>query len=341
MSTMPAFKVYGANQVQAWLNANARRVYAIVRDTYTKYHAGQAESPDSYFLRFHADPCNRIIALPAILDDEAPVSGIKWIASFPDNIEHGLDRASAVVVVNDRTTGYPLACLEGSLISAARTAASAAIGVEYLHLPSDGYKHLSCLGIVGCGPIAFASVQLLRELGWTFDRVQLFDQQSPRVQLFVEKLRLWNIDATTEALDVVVSQSEVVLFATSAAVPHVDALEWVAHRPTLIHLSLRDLAPRIIRASQNVADDIGHCLKANTSLHLTEQEDGNREFIRLNIGDLISGREQPDFTRPRIFSPFGMGVLDLAVARAIMRDDCISPAASIPNFFPTPYVQLT
>ncbi|MGF6094953.1 2,3-diaminopropionate biosynthesis protein SbnB [Pseudomonas sp. 18175] len=338
MTTTPTLDVYGADQVQAWLRGNAQSLFYIVRDTYLAYHAGKAENPNSYFLRFRDDPYNRIIALPATLENEVPVAGLKWVASFPGNLERGLDRASALIIVNDRATGYPLACLEGSLISAARTAASAVVGIQYLQV-TQRRRHIGRLGVVGCGPISLACVNLLCDLGWTFGPLQLFDQRPERVQQFSAKLERRAIKATGVSLEVAVASSDVVLFATSAIAPHIDAPEWLLHRPTLIHLSLRDLSPRVIRTAQNVADDIDHCMKADTSLHLTEQQDGNRAFIQLNIADLISGRVQPDPDKPRIYSPFGMGILDLAVARAIIADPRIQPVTSVPRFFPAPYVQ--
>lgn len=189
----------------------------------------------------------------------------------------------------------------------------------------------------GCGPIALGSIALLSSLGWTYDQVRIFDQQEKRVERFATKLSQQQISAERTTLAGAVSSSDVVLFATSATTPHVDNQSWLAHNPTIIHLSLRDLSPNLIWLAQNVADDIDHCLKADTSLHLTEKEDGNRDFINLSIADLITGRVRPDPYRPRIYSPFGMGILDLAVARAIFRDT--GPLVTVDDFFPTSYVQ--
>jgi ornithine cyclodeaminase len=117
----------------------------------------------------------------------------------------------------------------------------------------------------------------------------------------------------------------------------VNNLDLFRHAPTVLHLSLRDLAPEIILAAQNVVDDVDHCLKAHTSLHLAEQLTGTREFVSGNVAALIRGHIEPDRTRARIFSPFGMGVLDLAVARTILQSLEHMQLHLIPDFFPVPY----
>ncbi|MEN9986398.1 MAG: hypothetical protein RI925_1900, partial [Pseudomonadota bacterium] len=53
---------------------------------------------------------------------------------------------------------------------------------------------------------------------------------------------------------------------------------------------------------------------------------------------LIRGQVVPDPQRVRIFSPFGMGVLDLAVARAILKSLAVNKMHVITDFFPMPYV---
>ena len=70
-----------------------------------------------------------------------------------------------------------------------------------------------------------------------------------------------------------------------------------------------------VHQSHNVVDDIEHVMKANTSPHLAEQKTGDRDFVTGTLADIINGRRSVDRTRPVIFSPFGLGILDLALGK--------------------------
>jgi ornithine cyclodeaminase/alanine dehydrogenase-like protein (mu-crystallin family) len=85
----------------------------------------------------------------------------------------------------------------------------------------------------------------------------------------------------------------------------------------VLHVSLRDLAPEILLGSTNILDDVDHCMKANTSPHLAEQLTGNRDFLTGTLYDVMSGRVTVPAHRPVVFSPFGLGVLDLAVGKFV------------------------
>ena len=106
-------------------------------------------------------------------------------------------------------------------------------------------------------------------------------------------------------------------FATVAGAPHVHDVSWFAHNPVVLHVSLRDLAPEILLASVNIVDDVEHCLKADTSPHLVEQLTGNRDFLAGTLDDVMAGRVTIPPDRPVVFSPFGLGVLDLAVGKYV------------------------
>ncbi|KTT03152.1 ornithine cyclodeaminase [Pseudomonas oryzihabitans] len=326
--------IIGAEPIDAWLQANPSRLLELVAQAYLDASDGRASNPDSHFLRFSDSERNRIIALPAVLDDGQPIAGLKWISSFPENICHGLDRASALVILNDRRTGYPLACLEGSLISAARTAASAVLGARCLH-PMPGSS--TAFGVVGCGPIAWRTLRLLHQSGWALEQVNLCDLDPARAERLRQHCQALGLHAQSLPLERCVRDSDLLLFATSAVRSSIDQTSWFDHAPTVLHLSLRDLSPEVMLAAQNLADDIDHCLQAATSLELTWRQAGHQGFIVGDISQALRGQVSLDPTRPRIFSPFGMGVLDLAVARAIHHDCAAQSHLRVASFFPHPY----
>ena len=95
--------------------------------------------------------------------------------------------------------------------------------------------------------------------------------------------------------------------------------ECFEHNPLVLHVSLRDLAPEILLDATNIVDDVDHCLKADTSPHLVEQLTGSRDFLDGTLADVMTGRVAVPHDRPVIFSPFGLGVLDLAVGHFVYR----------------------
>ncbi|XXX73995.1 2,3-diaminopropionate biosynthesis protein SbnB [Sorangium sp. So ce134] len=304
----------------------------VVREAYLAHGAGNTVNPPSYFLRFPERPSARIIALPAFLGERFRVSGIKWIASYPENIRLGIPRASAVLILNDYDTGYPIAVLESSIISAARTAASAVLAAEALR---DG-KRVRRFGMVGNGLIARYIHRFFRGMGWELDEIVLFDTDPAESAKFASALRdQGERDVRSAAtFEEVVSSCEVVTFATVAPAPYASDVAMLAHNPLLLNISLRDLDPELLIASENVVDDVEHVLKANTSPHLTEMKLGHREFIRGTIADVLRKKVTVIPGRPIVFSPFGLGVLDLAVGKWIL-DASVANGSSSPmsDFF--------
>jgi 2,3-diaminopropionate biosynthesis protein SbnB len=295
------------------IRAQRDECIGIVRDAYLAHAQGHSVNPDSYFLRFPEKPDARIIALPAYLGNGFDVAGLKWIASYPANIERGFPRASAVLILNSYDTGYPFAILESSIISAARTAASAVLAAYWL---SGQTRRAQSLGIVGTGFIARYVYDFLIDTGWTIDEVRLHDRSPLESEKFRSTAcRLDRHRAVTVVPDVeqLVKACDLILFTTVASTPHIADATLFEHNPLVLHISLRDLAPEILLRSQNVVDDIEHVMKANTSPHLAEQKTGNRGFVTGTLADIMIGKQSVDRSRPIIFSPFGLGILDLAV----------------------------
>ena len=304
------------DEIQAALKGREREIIAVVEAAYKAHASGDSSLPNSLFLRFPNSERNRIIALPAYLGQEFKVAGMKWVSSFPENLDKGLNRASAVIIMNSAETGRAEVIMEGSLISAKRTAASAALAARCIHTRSAP----ETVGFLGCGPINFEVARFLSIVFPKIARVLVFDVDASRARHFKENCAelaaSWSVSVVTESRQVFDS-ANLVSLATTAVHPHIFDLSMCPPGSTILHVSLRDLSPEVILSADNVVDDKDHVCRAQTSVHLAEQMTGNRDFIRCTLADIANGTAGPkanpdDVT---IFSPFGLGVLDLAVGK--------------------------
>jgi len=119
----------------------------------------------------------------------------------------------------------------------------------------------------------------------------------------------------------VMAKAAVISFATTAVQPTIAGVSACRPGATVLHVSLRDLMPEAILQADNVVDDVDHVMRAQTSVHLAQQKVGNHDFVRCTLADILLGTQpaRRDATSVAVFSPFGLGVLDLAVAKLAVR----------------------
>jgi N-[(2S)-2-amino-2-carboxyethyl]-L-glutamate dehydrogenase len=325
----PGLAIIGAPEVARCLEPAREECAELVRRAYLTHAKGRSSLPHSTFLRLPQHERDRIIALPGYLGGDFEVAGVKWIASWPGNVAAGLPRASAMLVLNDPATGFPLACLEASLISATRTAASAVVAAECM----VGGRSAERIGFIGTGLIADHVRRFFRDLNWKVAGHRLFDL-SPRVaEAFAGRLTADGATDVQVAPDAatVFAECDVVVLATVADTPHLTDPALLSPGQAVLHLSLRDLAPELIVTAQNITDDADHVLRERTSLELARQRTGHTEFLIGTIADLLGGAVSLDPAKPTICSPFGLGILDLAIGKYVY--DQVRPSTIVSDFY--------
>src|SRR5438105_678803 len=102
-----------------------------IEQAFAAHANGTAKMPSKVYLsldQHHGD----FRAMPAYFPDP-PTAGVKWVNSHPKNPEkHGLPAVMAVYVLSDPDTAAPLAIMDGTVLTAARTGAAAAVASKYL-----------------------------------------------------------------------------------------------------------------------------------------------------------------------------------------------------------------
>lgn len=304
------------------LSGRETEIIHLVADTYRLHDAGQTSLPHSTFLRFPEERhrSDRIIGLPAYRGGDRPAAGMKWIASFPGNVAAGTERASAAIVLNSLDHGRPVAFVEGAVISAKRTAASAALAAAELTAERPPASVL----LIGCGVINLEILRFLAAALPGLREAALYDTDPARAEAFADRCA----EAAPEVkahpvtdLAAALGEHRLVSLATTAATPHMD-LTPCGPDTTVLHVSLRDLTAGAILGAVNVVDDTDHVCRERTSLDLAQQATGNRDFVAAEIGALLRGtvtlHRVP--ARPVVYSPFGLGVLDITLAEYVREE---------------------
>jgi len=112
-----------------------------VREAFLHHHSGEWTMPSKVYLL--SPPHGDFRAMPALGGGYAL---LKWVTSFPANLDKGLPTVNGIVCLSDAITGLPLALLDAPAVTALRTGAVAA--VASVALAREG---ASSVGVIGCG----------------------------------------------------------------------------------------------------------------------------------------------------------------------------------------------
>lgn len=317
--------------IEQQIASDASAIIDVVESAYRAHWERRAVCPHSSFLRF-PDSSNRIIALPSYVEDgSSSAAGIKWISSFPGNVARGLARASALIVLNDVETGVPISVMEGSAISAARTGAFSALAARTI-LPVGT---TSRIGLIGCGPIAGAVMRYLAVAVPGAIELNAFDTVAERAQRFVADYEPSMLRArVASTMEDAIVHSDVVIFATTASAPYLEDPHLLDGCRLVLHVSLRDIGEGVIGRYFNVVDDEDHVLREQTSIHRCSIANPHRRVVDAELGDLLWGGKPCPASGTIVFSPFGLGILDIALAKSLLEQALASGrATSIEGFF--------
>jgi len=244
----------------------------------------------------------------------ADASGIKWVACFPKNYKYKLDQTSALIVVNDVQTGWPLAILDGTWITAKRTAAVSAVAVEKL-----ARQDSSEAGILGCGVQGHEHLMALATVMNNLKKVKVMDIRPGIAQRLIDRFKGDYSFEIVEAASVeeLVRGSDVVVTAT-AILEKPDPIikdEWIKGGALLLPVDLDSVFEwkTMKRADKFLVDSLD---EMNYFMSIGYLEHGLPPLYA-EIGEVIAGvKAGRENDKEMIFDMnIGMGVVDVVVAR--------------------------
>ncbi|HFX6519396.1 TPA: 2,3-diaminopropionate biosynthesis protein SbnB [Acinetobacter nosocomialis] len=260
---------------------------------------------------------DRIIAMPCYLGGNDPIAGIKWIGSRQHNPKKfNIPRASALIVLNDSETNYPVAVMEGSLISAMRTAAITGVSIKYL-----AKKDFSDITVIGCGPIAQMQIKTVLEQYAQVKKIHLFDVNPEAAEklkaLFLSEYPNLEIEIHDSAKSAIV-QADVLITCTVSDKPYIP-FELLKKGCFVSNISIMDIEPEVfLKVDKVIVDDWDQSNREKKVINVLV-EDGlfSREKLHAELGDIIighkNGREHED--EIILLNPMGMAIDDIVCAK--------------------------
>jgi ornithine cyclodeaminase len=248
--------------------------------------------------------------MPGALGGEGTY-GAKLLSLFPRNPDRGLSSHAGIMLVFDRETGLPKACLDASVLTALRTAAASAVATRLLARP-DARR----LAIIGAGEEAEGHLTAMRAVR-PIDRVVAWSRNGGKAAAFARKHGIEAAPTPAAALE----DAEVICTATSATAPFLAA----AMIPEGAHLNaiggsmpyLRELQPDCVPAL-GFFTDYRPSLEAQAGEVIDARSQGlvPADWQATEIGEVIAG------TRPgrtadaqrTIYRSLGVAAQDLAAA---------------------------
>ncbi len=307
--------------VRAAMGDSIRAYVEALRGSLALHAEGKTAQPLKPYLRWRrrGHIADRIIAMPGYVGGEHPMAGIKWIGSKHDNpTERGIPRASAVIVLNDPETHFPVAIMEGGEISGMRTAGVTVLAAEYLARP--GFQSVA---LVGCGFIGRLHALGLLESFPAIERLHLYDHDKRAASALAGELERDGLSVTVcETAEEAVCRGELVVPCTVTARPYIE-LDWLMPGAFVSNISIMDVKPEVyLGVDKLIVDDWDQANRERKTINQLVLAGRLRQSdLHAELGDVVrghkSGRTSPD--ERILLNPMGMAIEDVACAAAVYR----------------------
>lgn len=293
------------------------RVIGVTEEVYGHCGRGDVHAPAKVSLPLHDMSCpgmHWINSMPAFLKYRGVV-GIKWVNVTSENRRRGIPVTMGVIILNDATTGMPIAILDGTWITHMRTGASVAIGAKYF-----ARGNARVITVVGCGAEGRTGLEATSRF-FGFEEVRAVDINREVRDLFAERLtaelgvKVVPYDTVKEA----VGESDIVLLTTTAEEPLMLA-EWAKPGDLITTVScFCDLDPMLVEVSDKIFLDDKEC--ALGRIRMMAGLDIPVERIYGDICEAAAGSRKRRESEEEIiiYAPAGMGAVDVGVALEALR----------------------
>ncbi|GAB1608532.1 ketimine reductase mu-crystallin-like [Argonauta hians] len=247
----------------------------------------------------------RCYVMPCYSEPDALIA-TKLVTVFPDN-KHVPSHDAAIIVFSG-TNGKLLSVMDGTIITAMRTAAVSVVATKYLSVPDP-----KVLAIIGSGVQAKSHLAALTT-AFKFSEVNVWSRNSEHTQKFSDATGAKVCGTAEEA----VRDADVIVTATSSKQP-VLMKDWIKPGAHINGVGApkvpsQELDSELMRSSVVYVEDY-----ETAKMHSGDINMGKAE-VYAEIGEVIAGQKENFRNKTTMFISLGMAIEDCVSAKLVYKN---------------------
>lgn len=286
-----------------------------------KFKNGRILFPDKIVQIFNEETQERINCLPATLLDEK-ICGMKWVSVFPPNPrKHGVQNLSAITLLSEIETGFPVCVMDGTLCSNVRVAAMGATAAKVL-----SRENSETIGFIGAGEQGKMHLLGMKSVRPGLKVCKVAAKEAAEEEAFIRDLSpllpdMTFIPCNTVLKDAIVD-ADIIVTATSAQAPLLKA-EWIKKGAFYSHIGGWEDEYAVPKMADKIVCDDWETVKHRTQTLSRCYKDGviTDADVHGNLIDILSGaipgRENDD--EFIYFNAVGLAYIDVSIAHAMYK----------------------
>lgn len=293
-----------------------KRGIEVCQKALNSYASGDVIYPDKVSVVFDQATQDRINTLPAGFKS-LKYYGVKWVSVFPGNPHsYGLPNLSAVLLLSELHTGFPVAFIEGTLCSNMRTACMSALAARYLSVANP-----TTIGFIGAGEQAKSHLLAMKDAFPSLRCCKVSSRTRESEERFIEQMQHFVPDmefvACLSSYEKAVTGADIIVTAISGQEKILQA-EWIKPGAFYSHVGgLEDDFAVPLKASKIVCDAWGAVKhRTQTISRMYQQGLLSDDNIHADLHEIVSGRKcgREDDSEFIYYNGVGLSYVDVAFA---------------------------
>ncbi len=269
--------------------------------------------------RIHIDYGNNsMLCMPAISTDYLST---KLVAVVPGNKKNQLPVINAVLLLQDKHTGIPLALMNAGKLTALRTGALGAVGLRYITPANIDSIGLIGLGVQGFQQAVFAcSVRPLKTIYVLKRNAEAFQQFNQYVHRYFPKVKIVACKTATEML----GKTDIIIAATTSATPVLPDEKALLKGKHFISIgsykpTMQEFPDAVYRLAGNLVIDSDAARHETGDIINPVKKGIIKPKNVFTLGKLITRKKQVNVLETTVYKSAGMALFDLFLAEALYK----------------------